>query len=131
MNDLASTLGIENLKVVDAKLDRIYKIAKKYETELKNIYGVELMKYDSDRRSSYWLFPLLVDNRENFILKMREAKIPVTVVHQGIDKNSLFGGYDKSLVNQRLFDEKQIHIPIHEALTDEQVDYIINTIKNV
>ena len=131
MNDLASTLGIENLKVVDAKLDRIYKIAKKYETKLKNVYGVELMKYDSDRRSSYWLFPLLVDNRENFILKMREAKIPVTVVHQGIDKNSLFGGYDKSLINQRLFDEKQIHIPIHEVLTDEQVDYIINTIKNV
>lgn len=129
MNDIAATLGIENLKIVDDKLNRIHKIAKIYESELKKIPNIELMKYDFDKKSSYWLFPLLVEDRENFILKMREAKIPVSVVHQGIDKNSLFGGTQPELVNQRLFDKKQIHIPIHENLTDEQIDYIINIIK--
>ncbi len=129
MNDLAATLGIENLKVVDAKLNRIKQIARTYESELQNITGVELMKYESDRESCYWLFPLLVDNREGFIKKMREANIPVSVVHQGIDKNSLFGGIQQGLVNQRAFDERQVHIPIHDALTDQQVEKIIDNVR--
>lgn len=131
MNDLAATLGIENLKFVNEKLDKIQSIAKRYESELKDTPGLYLMNYEADRKSCYWLFPILVDNRDNFITKMKENKIPVSVVHQGIDKNSLFGGLQNNLTNQRLFDEKQIHIPIHDNLTDEQVTYIINTIKSI
>ena len=130
MNDLAATLGLENLKVVDAKLARIKQIAKAYESELQNIPGVELMRYVGDKESSYWLFPLLVDDRDAFVHKMKDANIPVSVVHQGIDKNTLFGGLQPELTNQRLFDAKQIHIPIHDALTDAQLDKIITTIKN-
>lgn len=128
MNDIAATLGIENLKGIDSKLERIQAIAKRYESELQNVPGVELMKYQSDRKSCYWLFPLLVDNRDKFIEGMRREGIPVSVVHQGIDKNSLFGGVQNNLVNQRAFDERQVHIPIHDALTNSQVDKIIQTI---
>jgi perosamine synthetase len=131
MNDLAATLGIENLKFVNEKLDKIQSIAKRYESELEGTPGIHLMNYEADRKSCYWLFPILVDNRDNFITKMKESKIPVSVVHQGIDKNSLFGGLQNDLLNQRLFDKKQIHIPIHDGLTDEQVTYIINTIKSI
>jgi hypothetical protein len=34
------------------------------------------------------------------------------------------------LVNQRYFDDNQIHIPIHADLTDEDVELITNTIKS-
>lgn len=129
MNDLAATLGLENLKVVDAKLKRIKQVADLYETELQHVPGIELMRYGGDRSSCYWLFPLLVEDRDSFINKMKDNNIPVSVVHQGIDKNTLFGGLQSELTNQRLFDAKQIHIPIHDALTDDQINKIIATIK--
>ena len=49
-------------------------------------------------------------------------------MHDGIDRNTLFGGKRPDLVQQRHFDETQIHVPLHDALTSEQVNYIIDVI---
>lgn len=131
MNDIAASLGIENLKHIDNRLSRVRSIAKKYETELANLSCIKLMTYQTDCLSSYWLFPMLIDAnvRTEFIQYMQDKGIPVSVVHQGIDDNSIFGGMRDDLLNQRIFDAQQIHIPIHDALTDTQVDFIIKTIK--
>ncbi len=128
MNDLAASLGIGNLTQIDEKLDRIKSIANRYQRKLEDVSGIKLMNYKDDRESCYWLFPLIVENRIEFIKKLKENGIPTSVIHLGIDKNSVFGGKDMSLVNQRWFDDNQIHIPIHADLTDEDVDLIINTI---
>lgn len=129
MNDIAATLGLSNLDSIDSKLTKIRTIAQRYEQELTDVPGITLMQYRSDRVSSYWLFPLLVDNRVDFINKMRANNIPVSVVHQGIDDNTIFGGKKDHLKAQRYFDDHQIHIPIHDNLTDSQVEKIIKTIK--
>jgi perosamine synthetase len=130
MNDIAASIGIGNLTIIDSKFNRIKEIANIYNDELKNVSGIKLMGYKSDRESSYWLYPLLVEKRIDFINKMKGNEIPVSVVHLGIDKNMIFGGKDYSLVNQRYFDENQIHIPIHDKLTDDDINLIIKTIKN-
>lgn len=129
MNDIAASIGIGNLESIDYKLLKIKNFAKKYESELQNIDGLNLMNYKPDRTSSYWLFPILVENRNKFIEKMKNYNIPVSVVHQGIDKNKIFGGKNYDLENQRFFDDNQIHLPINDSLTFENIDYIINTIK--
>ena len=130
MNDMSASLGIGNLESIDSKLSKIKSIAKKYESELSNVSGLKMMEYKKDRESSYWLFPIFVENRIDFITKLKERGISTSVVHLGIDKNSIFGGKDESLVNQRYFDDNQIHIPIHGDLSDSDVDHVINTIKS-
>lgn len=129
MNDLAASLGIGNLSTIDDKLRRIADIAKRYEDELRGVPGIELMKYEESRESSYWLFPMLVEDRIGFINKLGERGIPTSVIHLGIDKNTVFGGKDLELSGQRYFDDNQIHIPIHADLSDEDVYVIINHIK--
>jgi perosamine synthetase len=131
MNDIAASIGLENLKFIDNKLEKIKNISKIYNSELNNVSGIDLMNYELDRESSYWLYPLLVNDRDLFINKMRDKKIPVSVVHQRIDKNTIFGNSSKILKNQQLFDQKQIHIPIHDNLNENQIDLIINTIKKI
>jgi len=130
MNDIAASLGIGNLEKINEKLLKIKNIAKIYENELNNVKGIKLLDYKTDRTSSYWLFPILVEDRNNFIKKLKSENIPVSVVHQGIDKNSIFGGTNYELINQRWFDDNQIHIPIHNELNDDDVYKIIKTIKN-
>ncbi len=128
MNDLSASLAIGNLNTIDIKLERLRYIAKRYFTEIKKTHQLKFMNYQEDRVSSYWLFPLIVMDRTNFIKKMKNHGIPVSVVHLGIDKNTIFGGKDYTLSNQRFFDDHQIHIPINDELTDEDVDLIIKTI---
>jgi perosamine synthetase len=129
MNDIAASLGIGNLSKINDKLSKIRDIAKIYNEELQGVGGLRTMKYKKDRLSSYWLYPLLVDDRDEFIKKLKSSNIPASVVHQGIDKNTIFGGKDYSLTNQRYFDSHQVHIPINDSLTYEDIKKIINTIK--
>ena len=91
--------------------------------------GLTLFDYENNRESAYWLFGFHVERRDEFILAMKNAGITSSVVHLGIDHNSVFGGTQKSLVNQLKFNKTQIHIPLHDALSNEQVEYIINTIQ--
>lgn len=130
MNDISASIGLGNLGSLDDKFNRIKNIAKIYNENLTKVSGVKLMDYKKDRESSYWLYPILVENRGDFIKKMMENKIPVSVVHLGIDKNTIFGGKDESLTNQRFFDSNQIHLPINDKLTDEEITFIVKTIED-
>lgn len=130
MNNIAAAIGLGNIADIFKILERRRQIADYYGRELKNAQGLQLLDYKNDRVGSYWLFNVLVDDRIKFIRKMRSAGIPVSVVHVGIDRNSVFGGKNLKLVNQRKFDERQISIPVHGDLTDRDVELIIKTIKH-
>lgn len=130
MNDLSASLGLANLEDLPMILRKRRDIAHIYLKELANIPGLTLLDYQNDRESSYWLFTTLVDNRIDFIKKLKSDGIPVSVVHQRIDRNDIFGGKNYDLVNQVEFDKNQISIPIHSGLTDSDVSLILKTIKN-
>lgn len=129
MNDYAATLGLANLQGFKKRLKRRRLIAKKYKTAFKDLPKIKLFREDPKTESAYWLFGMHVEDRNNFISTLKNEGITASVVHLGIDKNSIFGGTKKELTNQRKFDETQIHIPIHDGLTDENIKHIINTIK--
>jgi perosamine synthetase len=129
MNDLAAAIGIGNLDDFPLNLKRRQEMAARYRDELKDISGIEFMEYKSDRVSSYWLFTMLVEKREDFIRALKSQGALASVVHMRIDRNSVFRGITPGLVNQEKFNENQVSIPVHNGLTDNDVDLIINTIK--
>ncbi|MDD5530162.1 MAG: DegT/DnrJ/EryC1/StrS family aminotransferase [bacterium] len=130
LNDVGAAIGIGNLSDFPVRLRKMQEIGKTYREELKNVSGLQLLELKNDREHAYWLFTMLVENRLNFITKLKECNIPTSVVHQRIDRNSVFGGITEGLINQEKFDEKQIAIPIHDGLTQEDVNHIIKTIKS-
>ena len=129
MNDLAAALGLANLEEIDSILEKRRKIASIYIDEFKNIQGLKILEYKNDIESSYWLFTILVENRIDFIKKLEKAGIPASVVHQRIDRNSIFGGITPNLPNIEIFNEKQVSIPVHSDLTDDDVELIVKTIQ--
>ena len=50
-------------------------------------------------------------------------------MHRGIDRNKIFGGIDKKLINQRYFDNNHICLPIHERLSEKDLKKIVSVIK--
>ncbi|MBD2715729.1 DegT/DnrJ/EryC1/StrS family aminotransferase [Microvirga sp. STR05] len=129
MSDYAAALGLANLEEFQERMRFRRQLVRQYEEGLWGVAGVTLFNHQNDRESAHWLFGFHVDNRLEFIRALKAAGIASSVIHDGIDKNTLFGGKREELVNQRRFDETQIHVPLHDALTPEQVEYIINTIK--
>ena len=129
MNNYAAALGLANLRTVKKRLARRRKIAGRYRKSLEKISGIHLFNYRDDRESAYWLFGFQVERREDFINAMRDRGIATSVVHQRIDRNPVFGGMTKDLVNQERFDRTQINIPLHDGLRDEDVEYIIESVR--
>lgn len=129
LNDLAAAIGLGNLMNFSNILAKHQSNGRKYREGLSNIPGISLLNYKLDRESAYWLFTILVDNRGDFIKSMNNKGIPVSIVHTGIDKNSIFGGVQVDLANQQEFNKKQISLPVHSNLTDNDIDYIISSIK--
>jgi perosamine synthetase len=129
MNDLAAAVGLGNLDTFTDRLLRRQKIARLYREKLAGVPGLQLLRSTPDRTSACWLFTLLVEKREDFIRRLAESGIPASVVHLGIDHNSVFGSKRSDLPGQKLFDEKQVAIPVHEGLSEDDVHMIVNTIR--
>ena len=128
LNNYAAALGLANLNSLASNIMRRREIATFYDNELINTPGIKLFDYSNDRQSAYWLYGFHVENREAFILKLRKNNVPASIVHAGINKNDIFKFSQTHLPNQEKFDSTQIHIPVHNGLSDSQVQHIIKSI---
>ena len=131
LNNYASALGLANLIGYQERLRKRREVATFYKNELNHLQGISLFSEIPDRTSAYWLFGFHVEKRDELIRELKALAIPSSVVHQRIDKYSLFGGIDASLVNQKKFDATQLHIPIHDAIDLEKASYITSAIKKI
>jgi len=130
MNDLAAAVGLGNLEGFPDRLRSRQRIAARFRAELRDVPGLELLEKADDRTHAYWLFPVLVSSREDFVRKLAERGIPASVVNRRIDRHPIFGGIRRELQGQARFDERQISLPVHEQLSDPQVAHIIQVIRS-
>jgi perosamine synthetase len=120
MNDYAAALGLGNMDGILERLRYVEEIASYYDENIP--YGVQR------DGSSNWLYTLLVDRRDDFIRAMRGRSIPVSVVHVGIDRNTVFSS-KSYLPNQRYWDRCHICIPCHSGLRPEDIFDVVRAIK--
>tara|TARA_B100000989_G_C19527282_1_gene467621 strand:+ start:1166 stop:2269 length:1104 start_codon:yes stop_codon:yes gene_type:complete len=130
LNDIASTIGIENLKIIKNKIRYINYIAKTYDENFKDLKEIKILDKKKDRSSTNWLYTVLVRNRSKFYNYMTQNNIPVSLVHRRIDRYKVFGGKTKNLKNQEYFDNNHICLPIHEQLSKVQIDKIVEKVKS-
>jgi perosamine synthetase len=90
---------------------------------------LELLRHDDDREHAYWLFTVLVERRDAFVRSLKDAGVPTSVVHVGIDRNSVFGGKQDALNGQRQFDARQISLPVHDGLGEDAVGRVIRAVR--
>ena len=129
MTDIDAAIGLEQLKYFDSVFRRREEIAKIYRDELENIPGITLFENKADRKSANWLFSMHVERMNAFAKMMWSKGIEVSVVHWRNDKYTVFGGLRKDLPTTDKLSKTMISIPLHNKLSNEDVNYIINSIK--
>ena len=129
--DPLAVIGIEQMKHLESILKRHRENANYYIDELSDGFKkIQLLDYDTDRWSSYWLFSILVDDKDKFRKFMADNKIMVSAVHSRNDVFSCFAdSLRESLPGVDYFSEHQIAIPVHWDLKDEDKKRIVETIK--
>lgn len=127
MNDINAAIALSQLPYLEQQNARRAEIASLYAKLLSNVPGVNLLKYKTDRKSSFHLFCILAENRDGLMKKLRQNGVAVSVHYR---RNDLYPMYEKrELPNAERFWRSVISLPMHIALTDEQIDYITDIIK--
>jgi perosamine synthetase len=129
LNDFSASLGLANIQNIHERLKWRREIEARYRKAFFNVPGITLFEKRDDRESACWLFGMHVEKRVEFIKAMRARDIEVSINHGRIDRNSCFGGIRKDLEGQARFEKTQIHIPMHDALSEEDVETVIAAVK--
>jgi dTDP-4-amino-4,6-dideoxygalactose transaminase len=129
MNDVSATVGIENLKHADNIIKKHQENARYYDEYLKDTPGVTLLKRHKDRESSFWIYSMLVENRDGFYDHMKKCNIVVSQVHERNDKHTCVKEYKSFLPNLDNTINKVVSIPVGWWVTEEEREYIVKCIK--
>jgi dTDP-4-amino-4,6-dideoxygalactose transaminase len=129
MNDVNASVGIENFKHVDFIVDKHKSNAKFYDENLQNINGLQLLERNPDMESSFWIYSLLVDKKQDFMKYMKECGICVSQVHERNDMHSCVKEFRSCLPNVDKTVPKVLSIPVGWWVTEEDRQYIVDCIK--
>jgi len=129
MNDVCATVGIENLKHANTIIQKHQENAAYYDENLKNIPGVTLLKREEGCESAFWIYSLLVEDRDGFMNHMKNCNIVVSQVHERNDKHSCVREYKSSLPALDRTIGKVVSIPVGWWVSAEDREYIVSCIK--
>jgi len=129
MNDVCATVGIENFKHLDEITSKHKENAAYYDEQLKDVKGVTLLKREKGFESSFWIYTMLVDDRDGFYKFMKECNIMVSQVHERNDKHSCVKESKTELSNLDNTINKVVNIPVGWWITKKDREYIVECIK--
>ncbi|HCY77907.1 MAG TPA: UDP-4-amino-4,6-dideoxy-N-acetyl-beta-L-altrosamine transaminase [Ignavibacteriales bacterium] len=139
--DLQASLGLPQLKKVDAMWEWRKKIASRYFDGLKNLDLIKLPVVKSDRESSWHLFPvrlnleMLTKNRAQIIDELKNNNVGVGVhfmpVHQHLYYSETFNLDDKNFPVASAAFPRLMSLPIYPGMTDQSVEKVINTVTDL
>ena len=128
MNDITATLGCAAIDYIDVPLARRKKIGELYRKEFANLDKIKLIDYKDYWKPNYQIFPVHVENRLEFAEYMWGKGIQVNVNNRRNDTYDIFGGLC-DLPNTKRADEDVILIPLHNDLTEKDVERIVEAVK--
>lgn len=139
MTDIMAAIGLKQLDRYPGMLARRKEIIGKYDAMCDDLGVQHLMHYGKDYQSSGHLYltriPGINDQqRREIIIKLAEQGISTNVHYKPLPMMTAYKkmGWDiKDFPNAYAYYENLITLPLHTKLSDEDVEYIVETFRNV
>ena len=140
MDEMRSAYGLLNLKQVDAAIEARHKVAVKYREALRDVAGIEYWDDLPGVKHNYSYFPIFVHEKEygmtrdELYLKMKEQGIlGRRYFYPLISEFSTYRGLESARPENLPVAHKMansvICLPMHHALSDSDIERILNCIK--
>ena len=139
MTDVVAAIGLKQFERYPDMLKRRKEIIEKYDAVLKPL-GVETLNhYTEDWESSGHLYltripGITLEQRNEIIIKMAERGVACNVHYKPLPMHTAYKnlGFDvKDYPNAYTHFANEITLPLHTCLTDEDVEYVIETYVDV
>ena len=126
LTDVDAAIGLANLPHAREIVARHRENARFYCDALADLDGVTVPPFDPG--SAYWVFDLLVDDRESFQLAMSERGIMTSRVHRRNDEHPGYHYPSGPLPGVDAFDSRHICIPVGWWVTDSDRERIADAV---
>ncbi len=138
MDEIKSTIGLFQLRDLDNLISRRREIAQEYYDKLKNVDSIKIFPIHKNSKPSYYKFPVQLDERiepinfkNNFLLKynieLESVYWPTSHLQPVYQK--LFGCRRGDFPTAEKILDRQITLPIHPLIKDEDIDFVISKLE--
>ncbi len=139
VDEVRAAYGLLNLNQVDAAIDKRHQVAIKYRDALRNVSGIRFFDDLPDVRHNYSYFPIFIDaekygmSRDELYFKLREQGIlGRRYFYPLISSFSTYRGLPsatkENLPVATKMAEEVICLPMHHALSDEDIERVVSCI---
>lgn len=129
MTDLNAAIGLGNLEPAEAVVARHKDNAAFFDRELAGVPGVELTERAPEHESSFWVYPMKVEDRSGFLKRMDEAGIMAGSIHEPNDRHTAVREFRSLLPGLERVAPRIAGIPVGSWVTGEQREYIARTVQ--
>lgn len=138
MDEMRSAYGLLNLKQVDKAIEARHQVAIKYREALKDVEGIEFWDDMPGIKHNYSYFPIFIHesygmSRDDLYFKMKEQGVLGRRYFYPLISNfstyrNLPSATKENLPVATKMAERVICLPMHHALTDDDIDRVLNCI---
>ena len=139
MDEMRSAYGLLNLKQVDAAIEARHQVAIKYREALRPVEGITFFDDMPGVKHNYSYFPIFIDaekygmTRDDLYFKMKSANVlGRRYFYPLISEFSTYRGLDsaapENLPNAHKMADSVICLPMHHALSDEDIQRVLDCI---
>jgi perosamine synthetase len=140
MTNLQAAIGVAQLERIDKIVEKKRYIAKRYNDGLSNLKGIILPVEMPWAKNVYWMYSILVErefglSRDELIKRLKEKGIETRTFFIPMNQQPVFRKMglfkNKKCPIAEELSQKGLYLPSGIALSDEQIDYVIDSIKEI
>lgn len=139
MDEMRSAYGLLNLKQVDAAIEARHQVAIKYREELCDVEGITFFDDMPGVKHNYSYFPIFIDaekygmTRDELYFKMKSANVLgrryfYPLISEFTTYRGLESAAPENLPNAHKMADSVICLPMHHALSDEDIQRVLDCI---
>jgi len=140
MTNMQAALGLAQLERIDELLKLRDRVTKLYTERLQDVDGITTPPHSPWAKNVVWMYGILIDEKE---FGMNKDKLMIELEKKGIETREFFIPMHKQPVytKMKLFsgdypiaeelNYRGLYLPSGTLLTEEQIDFVCNTIKSL
>jgi perosamine synthetase len=129
MNNVNAAIGLVQLETIEELLQKYRTVGNYLDLKLNGLPGLETVVHYPNSESSYWLYTLKVERRDDFVKMMSNNGFMASEIHKRNDLHTYLNDFPAEMPNLDKFYSRLVHIPCGWWVNLEDCDKIIDAIK--
>ncbi|HHW70104.1 MAG TPA: aminotransferase DegT, partial [Clostridiales bacterium] len=138
MTNIQAAFGTDQIDRLEDFIDIKIKNYNLYRDAIEDIEGLTLLPFREDTRANYWFYSVIVDrdiygiDRDELLKKLNNRNIQTRPLWGLIHKQKPYHGNQTYKIEKALFyEENLINIPCSTNLSKDEVEIVINRLKEI